>query len=151
MEKSSRELVAELVHRYADAVVHRDGQQWGSCWAEDSRWILGPDRDVTGREAIVALWYKAMGNMEAVVQNVMNGEVQFAGDDSNGDATASGRWYIMEHFRRVNGENGILLAHYEDTFVRRNGTWLFASRMLVPHYQGAPDLSATFHNTGPLR
>jgi hypothetical protein len=144
MDKSTRDLIAELVHRYADAVIHRDGGQWGSCWAEDARWILGPDRDVTGREAIVALWYKAMTGMEAVVQNVVNGAVDITAD------TASGRWYIMEHFKRASGDVGILLAYYDDTYVLRDGKWLFASRTLTPQYQGAPDLSAKFLNSGPL-
>ena len=28
--------IAMLVHRYADAVVHRNGEQWSSTWAEDA-------------------------------------------------------------------------------------------------------------------
>ena len=39
-----REQIADLVHRYSDAVVHRARDQWESCWAEDSLWDLGPDR-----------------------------------------------------------------------------------------------------------
>ena len=29
----SRDDIEDLVHRYSDAVVHRDGQQWASTWA----------------------------------------------------------------------------------------------------------------------
>ena len=136
----SRDAIAELVHRYADAVVHFDGEQWGACWAPDANWVLGPGREVNGREAIVGLWHKAMGTFAAVVQNVVNGEVRIDGD------RAAGRWYIMEHFRRANGEPGILLAFYEDTYVKVDGQWLFASRQLHPQYQGPPDLSAPFLN-----
>lgn len=139
----ARDEIATLVHRYADAVVHRDGEQRGSCWAEDARWVLGPGRAVEGREAIVALWHKAMGGFDAVVQHVHNGDVRIDGD------RGEGRWYIGEHFRRADGQVGILLAYYDDTYVRVDGTWLFASRMLVPQYQGPPDLSAPFLNTGP--
>lgn len=140
MNDGSRDAIAELVHRYADAVVHFDGDQWGACWDADARWVLGPDRDVTGRPAIVELWHKAMQTFAAVVQNVVNGEVHVDGD------SASGRWYIIEHFRRGNGETGILLAFYEDTYVRRDGQWYFASRRLHPQYQGPPDLSGSFLN-----
>lgn len=137
---SQRDQIAELVHRYADAVVRRDGEQWGACWADDARWVLGPGREVEGRTAIVELWHRAMGNFIAVVQNVVNGAVAFYGDE------ADGRWYIMEHYRRATGEPGILLANYDDTYCRVDGHWLFASRELVIAYQGPPDLSAPFRN-----
>lgn len=142
-EPTPREAIAELVHRYADAVVHRDAEQWGSCWAADARWILSADRDVVGRDAIVGLWTKAMTGMTAVVQNVYNGQVKVDG------SVATGRWYIGEHFLRSNGSPGILLAHYEDTYAFIDGGWLFTSRQLFPHYQGPPDLSAPFFNSAP--
>ena len=140
VSKTDREAITELVHFYADAVVRRDAEQWGNCWAEDARWILSADRDVVGREAIVTLWTKAMGGFNAVVQNVYNGAVVVNGEQ------ASGRFYIGEHFQRANGAVGILLAYYDDTFARINGRWLFSSRKLVPQYQGPPDLSAPFLN-----
>jgi SnoaL-like domain len=143
--KTDREAIVELVHRYADAVVRRDAEQWGSCWATDARWILSADRDVVGREAIVALWTKAMANFNAVVQNVYNGAVEITG------ASASGRFYIGEHFQRATGDVGILLAYYDDTFSNINGEWLFSSRRLVQQYQGPPDLSAPFLNSVAAR
>ena len=145
MQHTSRDAIAELVHRYADAVVHRNGEQWGSCWSSDARWILSADRDVVGREAIVGLWHKAMGTFSAVVQNVYNGSVNVA--DSG--ETASGRWYIGEHFLRSNGTPGMLLAYYDDTYTYVNGQWLFSSRQLFAQYQGPPDLSAPFLNALP--
>jgi ketosteroid isomerase-like protein len=136
--------VMTLVHRYADAVVNRDSAQWGACWAPDARWTLGPGRDVEGRDAIVELWRSAMGNFTAVVQTVANGTAWH----QHGSADhAGGRWYISERFCRADGTRGILQAHYDDTYVRRDGEWLFASRALRVHYIGAPDLSAEFLNT----
>ena len=35
---SPRQPIAELVHRYCDAVVRQDAEQWGATWAEDSVW-----------------------------------------------------------------------------------------------------------------
>ena len=138
----SRDAIAELVHRYADAVVYHDRDQWSSTWSDTATWVLGPGREVEGRTAIVELWSKAMAGFEAVVQNVVNGQVTF---DANA-TTAAGRWYIMEHFRRADGTPGMLLAHYDDTYVAVDGAWLFASRALTIHYQGPPDLSAGFKN-----
>lgn len=136
--------IQRLVHRYADAVVHRDAEQWASCWADDAQWDLGRGRLVHGKPAIVELWRKAMGGMEAVVQMVHNGDVwQGPSED-----TASGRWYIDERFRRADsGVSAILLAHYEDEYVRTPAGWLFSNRLLCAHYQGSPDLSGEFQNT----
>lgn len=145
--------VQRLVHQYADAVVHRDAALWGRCWAEDAQWDLGRGRHVVGRQAIVELWQSAMAGMAAVVQNVLNGDAWIAGDDAGHDAgdsvgqRAHGRWYINERFRRANGVAGILLAHYEDDYVRSADGWLFTNRVLSVHYMGAPDLSSDFLNT----
>jgi hypothetical protein len=135
--------IQRLIHRYADAVVHRDGAQWASCWAQDATWDLGRGRLVEGRDDIVALWYSAMAGFAAVVQLVHNGEV-WAGDDAD---HATGRWYIDERFRRADGTNGVLLAHYDDAYVRLDGTWRFSRRFLQPHHMGPPELSADFLNT----
>ena len=140
--------ISRLIHRYADAVVHRRGDLWGSCWAADAVWNLGRGRQVEGREAIAALWYSAMKGMAAVVQTVQNGEAWVAaGDPDPAHPTqAVGRWYISERFRRADGTRGILLAHYDDQYVKRDGAWLLAGRVLQPHYMGAPDLSGDFTN-----
>jgi hypothetical protein len=142
---STEDFVAlqRLVHRYADAVVHRNAAQWASCWAGDAQWDLGRGRKVTGKAAIVDLWSKAMGGFSAVVQMVHNGDASTTGDPDR----AVGRWYIDERFLRADGQNGMLLAHYEDEYVRTPAGWLFASRFLEVHYQGAADLSGEFQNT----
>jgi hypothetical protein len=135
--------ISRLINRYADAVVHRNGVQWSSCWADDAHWELGPGRTVEGKQAITALWYQAMGGFAAVFHVIHNGEV-WEGDDAD---HASGRWYISENYQRSDGTRGILLAHYDDTYVRREGRWRIASRKLTAHYAGAQDLSGTFTST----
>jgi phenylpropionate dioxygenase-like ring-hydroxylating dioxygenase large terminal subunit len=138
----STDAISDLVHSYADAVVHRDPEQWSATWAVDAMWELGKGRRVEGREAILALWNSAMDGFKAVIQNVVNGTADL--DEEAG--TGSGRWYIMEHWARADDSRGILLAHYDDTYVRVDGDWLFASRELVIHYGGPVDLSAPFQN-----
>jgi len=140
--------IQTLVHTYADAVVHRDATQWGRCWAQDARWDLGRGRLVEGRKAIVDLWLSAMGGFAAVVQTVQNGHAWPTVDADAAASSAAGRWYISERFARADGTRGILLAHYEDTYVRSDSeAWQFASRSLQPHYMGPPDLSGDFINT----
>ena len=138
----SRTEITDLVHRYADAVVRRDENRWASTWAPDAVWELGKGRRVEGRDAIVDLWNSAMDGFRAVVQNVVNGTAEL--DDGTGRGT--GRWYIIEHWHRADDSRGILLAHYDDAYVRTADGWLFASRELVVQYGGPPDLSAPFLN-----
>ena len=132
--------IGRLVHDYADAVVRRDADQWLACWADDASWDLGRGRDVSGRAAIGELWRSAMDGFEAVVQMVHNGAVALGGTSDE----ATGRWYIDERYRRADGTNGILLAHYDDQYVRVGGAWRFRRRALVVHYGGPPDLTAAF-------
>jgi hypothetical protein len=85
-----------------------------------------------------------MSAYASVVQTVQNGtawQVHGAADH------AAGRWYISERTARQDGTRGMLLAHYDDTYVRRDGRWLFAGRVLTVHYTGPPDLTAEFANT----
>ena len=137
-----REDIENLVHRYSDAVVNRDGEQWASTWARDAEWSLGRGRDLKGRDAIVEFWHGAMARFRAVVQTVLNGTCAL--DEASG--TGTGRWYIQESMERIDGTRAILLAHYDDKYVFEDGEWLFADRKLVPHYAGPPDLSADFLN-----
>ncbi|MGI9596767.1 MAG: nuclear transport factor 2 family protein [Acidimicrobiales bacterium] len=138
----TRDPIAELVHLYADAVVHRDGEQWGATWAPDAVWQLGQHGPMEGRDAIVEFWHGAMGRFNAVIQTVLNGTYEL----DEGAGTGTGRWHIQESFQRVGGETGILLAHYDDQYRLVDGRWLFAARDLVIHYGGPPDLSAPFQN-----
>lgn len=138
----SRNSIDDLVHAYADAVVRRDPDQWISTWADDAVWELGKGRRVEGTEAILALWSSAMDGFRAVVQNVVNRTADL--DEEAG--TGSGRCYIIEHWCRADDSRGILLAYYDDGYVRGDAGWQFASRELVVQYSGAPDLSGNFLN-----
>ena len=132
--------IADLVHDYADAVVCRDGDRWAATWDVEGVWDLGMGHPIRGRQAIFDLWTTAMGGFESVIQTVLNGRHEI--DETAG--TAHGRQYVQEHFERGKGEFGILVAYYDDEYVRRDEAWLFASRKLVPLYQGPPDLSGRF-------
>lgn len=136
--------IQRLVNRYSDAVVHRNGDQWASCWADDAVWDLGGGRLVEGKEAMVKLWFAAMGGMAAVVQHTHNGDATYEG---SGREVAVGRWAISERFLTADGHRGLLLAHYDDAYRKVDGTWLFTRRLLQVHYRGAPDLSGDFLNT----
>jgi hypothetical protein len=133
--------IADLVHQYCDAVVHQDRQSWADTWAADSHWDLGGGRVMSGKEAIVDYWVTAMQRFEVVVQSAHNGAAVIDATDSE---TGSGRWYISEHFKRVDGTTGMFLAYYDDTYTRVDDRWLFASRKITVLYRGDAALNGTF-------
>lgn len=137
---SSRDEIAELVHRYSEAATRFDEAGWAGCWAEDAHWDLGGGRTAEGRDAIVRLWRDAMERLSALVQLVHNGTVSFADDG----ATAEGRWYLTEHVERRSGERSFLIATYDDTY-RFDGTgWTFTSRRLTKLTTGPLDPATGF-------
>lgn len=137
--------IADLVHRYADAIVHRDEQQWAATWAADAVWELGEGRRIEGLDTILQLWNTTMDGFAAVVQNVLNGTYEV--DEASG--TGTGRWYIIEHWQRANDARGVMLAYYDDEYVLTDDGWCFARRELVAQYAGPPNLTADFFHRRP--
>jgi tRNA pseudouridine-54 N-methylase len=132
--------IADLVHRYCDAVVHKDRARWAATWADESTWDLGQGRVTVGKQAIVDYWVEAMQRFDLVVQMAHNGQAIV--DQDRG--TGSGRWYISEHMHRADGTSGILLAYYDDSYIRVGDAWLFASRAITMLYRGDAGLAGTF-------
>ena len=130
--------ISDLVHRYCDAVVRKDRDQWAATWAPDAHWNLGKGRVMSGKEAIVEYWIEAVDAFDAIVQTAHNGQATVDGDH------AVGRWYISEHTHRRDGTTGMLLAFYDDTYSVVEGSWRFASRAITILYRGPADLSGTF-------
>lgn len=136
----SRDDIEDLVHRYSDAVVHRDTAQWSATWAADGVWDLGKGRRVEGPDAMVELWTRSMAACTAVIQTVLNGTAQL--DEAAGSGT--GRWYLLEALQRATGESELMIGHYDDTYTRTGAGWRFSSRLLTVHYKGPSGLTGEF-------
>ena len=125
--------IHELVASYADAVSRRDAHDWGANWAEDAVWRVpafpGLEK-VEGRDAIVAAWSEAMSNfsMNLMVQTL--GAVAVDGD------RATGRAYHNELVADLEGNTRTAYGCYEDEYVKRDGRWLFASRVFTSLHSG---------------
>lgn len=138
MSEHDADAIRRLLYAYADAVLDEDGTAWGALWTEDATWQLGPDRELTGRRAIVDHWHTSMDTYRRVVQLYLSTSATIDGDH------ASGRAYFVELNVPVEGDRRMLAAYYDDDYRREAGEWRFARRVLVRLYAGAPDLSGTF-------
>jgi SnoaL-like protein len=130
--------ISDLVHRYSDAVVRKDKDQWAATWAPTARWDLGRGRVMIGRAAIVEYWTGAVDAFDVIVQLAHNGQAVVDG------ARGTGRWYVSEHTQRRHGSRGHLLAYYDDSYSLVDDQWLFASRAITVLYRGAGDPSGAF-------
>ena len=125
-----------LMARYVDAVNRYDADAWIATWAEDATWnLLG--NPVEGKDNILALWQQMMASFEFALMFPSSCLFNIDGD------TASGHWYLHEYSRQE-GQGGIILSRYLDTYVRQDGDWLFKSREYGFIYNGPQDLSGDF-------
>lgn len=137
MDAQDRIAIADIVARYADAVNANDAAAWGTTWADECTWELGPDQVLRGRHEVVRFWRTAMASFESVMQVVVQGRVRVDGDD------AVGRWTLFEVNRRA-GANGLVVGCYRDRYVRVEGAWFIAERRFTATYRGGlPDGSFT--------
>ena len=126
-----------LMARYVDAVNRRDPEAWIDTWAEDGSWnLLG--NPVTGRDNILALWEQMMATFEFAL--LLPSSCLFEVDGES----ASGHWYLHEYSRDLEGNRSAIISRYDDTYVKRDGRWLFASRAYNFIYNGPPDFSGDF-------
>ncbi len=127
----------DLMARYVDAVNRYDAEAWIQTWAEDGVWnLLG--NPVEGRDSILGLWQQMMATFEFALLLPSSCLFEVDGD------SASGHWYLHEYSRDLEGNRSTILSRYDDTYVRRDGRWLFKSRDYGFIYNGAPDLSGDF-------
>src|ERR1700744_864803 len=116
--------IRELIDAYADATMRRDPEAWGELWADDAVWEM-PDfpqyGDTVGREAIVALWVRAVADHPDLVYVATPGAIEIEGD------RASVRLYTSEVYASSPDARAIRRrGRYDDTLVKRDGQWYIA-------------------------
>jgi uncharacterized protein (TIGR02246 family) len=130
--------ITKLTHDYAAAVAARDGDAWGATWADDAEWVLGPNRVVNGRDAIVATWNSAMERYHRVVQLYLSNWVDVDGDKAHGAIV------LVELLEPVGDAPRTMAARYIDDYIRTADGWRFARRTLDSWYMGSTDLTGRF-------
>ncbi len=114
----------QLVSRYCDAVVRKDGEAFAALWAADALW--GLKQPVTGRDAIRETFDRMIGTYKWFVQTAPN--AVFEVDEASG--TASGRVTVVEQFDKKRTGPGTFVGVYHDRYVRTGGQWLFTERTM---------------------
>jgi ketosteroid isomerase-like protein len=133
-EAADRLAIRELVEAYAHCADRRDAKGQMALFTEDTRFVVymnakdaKPSQELHSRAALAPVFddlNKYAATMHFVGQSTV---LSLTGDRATGEA------YTLAHHLTVDGASrGLMIAalRYADTFVKEDGTWLFAERRL---------------------
>jgi hypothetical protein len=133
-EAADRLAIRELVEAYAHCADRRDANGQMSLFTADTHFVVytdakdpKPSQELNSREALAPVFAdlnKYAATMHFVGQSTI---LSLTADRGTGEA------YCLAHHLTVEGEKRRLMVavlRYYDTFVKKDGSWLFAERLL---------------------
>ncbi|GGV27468.1 hypothetical protein GCM10010277_09040 [Streptomyces longisporoflavus] len=130
--------IEALRGEFTDAAMMRDRPRLASLFTPDGV-LRMPDVPVelTGRGAILAGAEQLQSRLDFFVQTTHPGTIQIDAD------RASGRAYIQELVRTLDGRQGLNYAIYHDRYQRTDEGWKFAERVYEVRYLDSSPLPGT--------
>ena len=133
-EAADRLAIRELVEAYAHCADRRDARGQMSLFTTDTHFVVymnakdpTPSQELNSRKALAPVFAEL---------NKYDATTHFVGQSTIFTLTneqATGEAYCLAHHVTVDGEKRRLMVaslRYLDTFVKMDGTWLFAERLL---------------------
>jgi ketosteroid isomerase-like protein len=136
--------IEALRGEFTDAAMMRDRVRLASLFTEDG--VLRMPNipvELIGREEIRAGGERLQAQWDFFVQNTHPGTIRLDGD------TASGRTYMHELARTLDGRQGQNFAIYHDTYRRTDEGWKFAERVYEVRYLDTSPLAGSAPSTEP--
>jgi uncharacterized protein (TIGR02246 family) len=129
------EEIRDLIARYAISYDDHDWDDYAQLWTEDAAFVVNGVA-FEGREVMLKFLSECLPDDYVGKHMNSNSRIEIAEDGESARAQTDVVW-IAQNF-----ENSIV-ARYSDTFVRRDGRWLFARReeSTMPFKQGFPPYS----------
>ena len=133
-EAADRLAIRELVEAYAHCADRRDAKGQMALFTTDTHFVVymnakdpKPSQELRSREALAPVFDNL--NQYAATMHFVGQSTIFSlsGDRATGEA------YCIAHHLTVDGEKRrVMVAYlrYRDVFVKMDGTWLFAERLL---------------------
>jgi len=133
-EAADRLAIRELIEGYAHCADRRDAKGQMALFTPDTHFVVylnardpKPSQELHSREALATV-FADLNQYQATTHFVGQSTIfTLTGDRATGEA------YCLAHHITVNGgKRRLMLAslRYYDTFVKRDGAWLFAERLL---------------------
>ena len=144
-EAADRLAIRELVEAYAHCADRRDAKGQMALFTSDTHFVVymnakdpKPSQELHSSEALAAVF--ADLNKYAATMHLLGQSTILSLTRDQG----TGETYCMPHHLTVEGEKRRLMIaalRYYDTFVKVNGAWLFAERLLYVDWIEERDLS----------
>jgi ketosteroid isomerase-like protein len=120
---SDRLEIRELIEAFSAAAMRIDGERFAATWAAEGAWKLpSMSEPVRGRDEITAAFLEVMGYLEFMSMLCVPTDLVVAGDSARGKA------HCQELIVTKTGEQRLVVAWYDDEYVKRDGRWWFLSR-----------------------
>jgi len=133
-EAADRLAIRELVEAYAHCADRRDAAGQMALFTADTHFVVymnakdpNPSQELNSREALAPV-FAALNQYDATTHFVGQSTVfKLAADRATGEA-----YCLAHHVTVEGGKRRLMLAslRYYDSFVKRDGSWLFAERLL---------------------
>jgi ketosteroid isomerase-like protein len=144
-EAADRLAIRELIEAYAHSADRRDTTGQMALFTEDTHFVVymnakdpKPSQELHSREALAPV-FAELKKYDATTHFVGQSTIlTLASDHATGEA------YCLAHHVTVTGDKRSLMVaslRYNDTFVRIDGTWLFAERLLYVDWIDARPLA----------
>lgn len=114
--------ILELVARYNFAIDHRRAEDWADTFTDDGVFRVAGVVRAQGREALVSLIQKRVGEGDSVRHWTSNAIIEGEGD------RASLRMYLAVYNITHGLQAPFLMAEYDDQLVKVQGHWKFKLR-----------------------
>ncbi|HEY2601348.1 MAG TPA: nuclear transport factor 2 family protein [Thermoleophilaceae bacterium] len=133
LEAADRLAIRELVDAYAHCADRRDADGQKALFTMDTHFMVymegqgsEPTDDLHGRESLAPV-FENLNTYEATTH--FNGQSTI---ELDGDAATGESYCLAHHLFAGDGERKLMVAslRYHDTFIKEEGTWLFAERRL---------------------
>ena len=144
-EVADRLAIRELIEAYAHCADRRDANGQMSLFTADTHFVVymnsrdpKPSQELHSREALAPVF--ADLNKYAATMHFLGQTTILMLTNDRG----TGETYCMPHHLTVDGGKGRLMIaalRYYDTFVKQDGAWLFAERLLYVDWIEERDLS----------
>ena len=132
-EAADRLAIRELIDAYAHCADRRDAAGQRSVFTEDSHFVVymegqgtDPTQELNGREALTPV-FDDLNRYEATTHFNGQSTIELDGDRATGES-----YCLAHHLFTEDGQRKLMVAslRYHDTFLKLDGTWLFAERKL---------------------
>jgi len=132
-EIADRLAIRALVDAYARCADRRDAEGQKALFTDDTHFVVyidgdgaDPSQELNGREALTPV-FADLNRYEATTHFTGQSTIALVGDRATGES-----YCLAHHLSAAGGERKLMVAslRYRDTFVKRDGAWLFAERKL---------------------